>query len=409
MNDGGNNNENILIFEIQSMRYLVAKVKIVNNYNSMSADKFILRFKLMGRSVEGIVRKYRSYFTPRGYRLCREAGTKSIDDDWPGGISVIDISNTDILVDGGRYFFGLVSGLLEEGHCVYVVKKVWVVSELLKKPHSRILVSGRKISFIKKAEVTSRSGRGYYFWTDHDDNWEGAVNIRVSRSDRQDTQGGLWIPYQAHPVNCPLASECQVEEASMPRGIKVLFSGRVSTAYDSFFVRSHGVMNRVMILESLYAADLPIIVYDELTGEEPDFNSHVLLPRYDAETKCSSGSVPEKNYLASFKNVSFFICAPGTYMPFAHNVIEAMSQGCIPIIEYGCYFSPPLKDGENCLAFSDPETLIRAVNTALTMSDDEIVNMRRSVIKYYHDYLRFSSFMKRVGTAGNRINAHFTG
>jgi len=48
---------------------------------------------------------------------------------------------------------------------------------------------------------------------------------------------------------------------------------------------------------------------------------------------------------------------------------------------------PVLKDGENCLAFSNLEEMERQVLKALEMTLDEIQELRNSAIRYYSEVL----------------------
>ena len=55
--------------------------------------------------------------------------------------------------------------------------------------------------------------------------------------------------------------------------------------------------------------------------------------------------------LAKFR---YYMAYPGVFMPFSHNVFEAMSVGCIPIIEdkYADLFQPKLEHLKNSFKFS---------------------------------------------------------
>ena len=74
-------------------------------------------------------------------------------------------------------------------------------------------------------------------------------------------------------------------------------------------------------------------------------------------------------------------------MPMCHNIVEGMAAGCIPITNYAGWFWPPLTDGENCLTFTDPPSLLAAVRRALSLPAGEIARLRAGVLEYYDTHL----------------------
>jgi hypothetical protein len=93
------------------------------------------------------------------------------------------------------------------------------------------------------------------------------------------------------------------------------------------------------------------------------------------------------SYVLALSQSDFFICPPGWLMPHSHNMVEAMSVGAIPITNYAHYVSPPLIDGVNCIAFSNEETLVSAIERARSMTGDEISAMQAAVLTYYEKNL----------------------
>jgi hypothetical protein len=93
-----------------------------------------------------------------------------------------------------------------------------------------------------------------------------------------------------------------------------------------------------------------------------------------------------RNLLSRF---SFFLALPGMIMPFSHNIIEAMSCGCIPLIEekYASMFSPPLKHQTHVILFSGLEDLAEKISLIFHMDDGSVESMRRNVQEYYEEHL----------------------
>jgi hypothetical protein len=95
----------------------------------------------------------------------------------------------------------------------------------------------------------------------------------------------------------------------------------------------------------------------------------------------------DDGWIRALGSADFFLTLPGVFMPVSHNAVEAMASGAIPITPYPGWFDPPLTDGENCLAFTDAESLLSVVNRALKMSAVEIDGLRRGVCDYYDTQL----------------------
>src|SRR5205823_2507023 len=88
--------------------------------------------------------------------------------------------------------------------------------------------------------------------------------------------------------------------------------------------------------------------FDALTGARPI----VLVTVDDRSLRISKHVLQGLDYLRFIGACDFFLAPPGCAMPLSHNLIEAMSLGAIPILNYGDYLDPPLRDGVDCLAFS---------------------------------------------------------
>ncbi len=100
-----------------------------------------------------------------------------------------------------------------------------------------------------------------------------------------------------------------------------------------------------------------------------------------------------RNILASFE---FFLAAPGVIMPFAHNIVEAMSAGAIPLIQkpYADMFFPALRDGKEAVVFTDADDLEGRIRSIYAMDDEEVVRMRTKVLEYYDAHLTPKAVVK---------------
>jgi glycosyltransferase involved in cell wall biosynthesis len=369
-------------------------------------------YKSFGHLIENWFRKYRAYLKPSCYKIYRLHPVQ-LDFGSPP-VSVIDLRSTEILTDAGRYFHALANGLLDAGHQVYVVKKFWLLSELTKKKFSKVLIDSGRIQFIDKKKMTDSDSEIEYLWCDfqsaNESTRSAKITVHLSLSSRP-VKGRLWMPYQMHPAMSGLPSD-DAKSNQNTRRFGIFFIGNVEPAYDSEFVKSHHVMTRIQVIEALIDKIVNPIIYEKFDRlrvlDERDQRS-LFLPKYNRFTQRSNGLIPSENYLSTLGEIDFVICTPGTYMPFAHNVIEAMSQGCIPILGYANYFSPNLTDGLNCLVFNDDTSLILAINKASEMGQEERKMMREEVLRYYDANLKFSSFLSKIDGMKNPVNAYYYG
>lgn len=94
-----------------------------------------------------------------------------------------------------------------------------------------------------------------------------------------------------------------------------------------------------------------------------------------------------ENWLEVLAQSNFYIALPGFSMPFSHNVVEAMSVGTIPILQYPEMFTPPLTNLVDCLSFDGKDDLIDKINLALNLDTEKLSAMRENVLKYYDENL----------------------
>ncbi len=105
----------------------------------------------------------------------------------------------------------------------------------------------------------------------------------------------------------------------------------------------------------------------------------------------------KENYQISIENIreylsqfQFYLACPGVVMPHCHNIIEAMSVGCIPILEqqYADLFYPELKHEINAIIFQNQEDLKSLLEKKLWQITPEKINsIRERVNIYYQNHL----------------------
>ncbi|MDN3656763.1 hypothetical protein QWZ08_14045 [Ferruginibacter paludis] len=110
-----------------------------------------------------------------------------------------------------------------------------------------------------------------------------------------------------------------------------------------------------------------------------------------------------RDWLSKF---DFFFALPGITIPFSHNIIEAMSAGCIPFIQwsYADMFMPPLCDGKQVITFDNSDDLENKIDYLFSLAPDEIELLRKGVNEYYNNFLIPSSVVASMEACGfNKI------
>lgn len=95
----------------------------------------------------------------------------------------------------------------------------------------------------------------------------------------------------------------------------------------------------------------------------------------------------------------FFLCCPGVFAPLSHNFVEALSVGCIPIIQqsYADSIYPALTNGENSIIFEDLNDLDNIVSNLLfEMTEAEYLQLKNGANLYYQTYLHPKSVAKNI-------------
>jgi len=206
-------------------------------------------------------------------------------------------------------------------------------------------------------------------------------------------------PYTLHPnFHQSYPSESTFAEyRTSKRRIQVLFAG--NTEINKYnrreLVDEFNVMTRVQVIDFIknkYKDGKNLSLVSDKNVFYEMFTGHTnLTPLVISEAKCDN-----KDWLQIVSNATFFLCPPGVYMPWCHNLIEAMAVGTIPILQYADLMVPRLKHLENCLTFSNFEELQHAIDLALKLDQGEVSRMKANVIQYYQNYLSIESIVETI-------------
>jgi hypothetical protein len=173
-----------------------------------------------------------------------------------------------------------------------------------------------------------------------------------------------------------------------------LYAGNVDTLYQNpMFHDLFHILSRYEIVEHLRSFDRTTIISTDdqlrevLAGECRD-----RLVLIDS----SRLRVNQEHWLELVASSDFFLCAPGVVHPPAHNAVEAMAVGTIPLINYPDWFFPPLRHGVDCLTFNSLDSLESGITTVLSMPPEDVDRLRRGTLGYYDEHLSLTQFVDRL-------------
>lgn len=107
----------------------------------------------------------------------------------------------------------------------------------------------------------------------------------------------------------------------------------------------------------------------------------------DVTPMASGHFLGRARYARLLARSEFALCPPGVFMPHAHNLVEALAVGTVPVLNYAGFCRPPLTPGVDCLAFRTPADLVAAVRRALAAPPAEVRGMRQAAAALYDAHL----------------------
>ncbi len=360
-----------------------------------------------GKLIESAVRRMRPWLMPeyrRAYAALAARGLTERREAKP--IVCCDFENPAIDAVGGRYYFSIVRDLIDAGFFPVLTARRATLSTFGTSRMKSLLLNER-LGVIRSLDELKEP---YDLITDRavppPANARRVVRVsyeqRLCRSDDE-----MAFPVFVHPqitakVNLPFAYDVESR-----RPARIFFGGNTEQGkYDKDVIGEtyHMLSRREMLAETIASLEPEMIHRPEDAAEwlaSTEFHPFVL-----CETQHCN--IPRERWLEALSKADFFLACPGVGMPLCHNLAEALAAGCVPILQYAAYLSPPLEDGVNCLAFSDAVDLRKTVSRALAMSREEIHKLRSNVRAYHDEFLAPGRFTKRLlsGTRTLLLNAY---
>ena len=198
------------------------------------------------------------------------------------------------------------------------------------------------------------------------------------------------VPYIMHPRNYMIE-----EPKLLEKNIGILISGNFEAKiYDSNLITENfNILNRWQIYNQIIKHSSVL----SITGNElkQNLNSSSYLNKFIV-MKWQQGAIPSEEWRHYLSSSKFLFCAPGMTMPMCHNVIEAMSVGVVPIINYQNWLNPTLIDGKNALLYESEVSISHIIDKALQMNDKEYLVLQKNVIAYYESYYKDYDFEANI-------------
>jgi len=187
--------------------------------------------------------------------------------------------------------------------------------------------------------------------------------------------------------------EAEGYSANESRNIRVFYAGNCAPSYRNSVIREKfGLLDRVSMLHAVrisFTNDIRAAA--NITGIlSGDIQSGITI------LERGVNYVKPRNLLKVLSRCSFILVPPGVVMPQTHFIVEGMSVGCIPILQYRKMFSPSLEHNLNCLYFRDEADLTDVVRNALAMSQSDIARLRANVNAYFRSHLSVESVVKNI-------------
>lgn len=315
-------------------------------------------------------------------------------------VAAFDLQSVRLDRDRGRDAHRLITLFRESGHAIGLVDRYPFVSSFGRQQYKRLIVQH---PFTIVPEVAALA-EGSLLITDRSAPAPSGVrrlHVDYSRKFSPDPTR-VAVPYGPHPV---VAEQGRAEFGE--RHWRLFFAGNDRPGkYDR---EQGGRLSRVEMLDTVretLPADRQLRIADESTLEsDAPFRGF-------AHVDFSSLYVPETRWLRTLGRAEFFLACPGVRMPMCHNVIEALSVGAVPLLEYPEAFHPSLEDGINALVFSGREDLRRKLERLLEIDESEIARLRSGALDYYERHLTAQAFGKALDAAAEPVTlypyAHLT-
>jgi hypothetical protein len=124
----------------------------------------------------------------------------------------------------------------------------------------------------------------------------------------------------------------------------------------------------------------------------------VIDPALATISDARSAMVARTDWRNLLQDSAFFLALPGCQMPHAHNLTEAMSAGCIPIIQrgYADCLEPKLEDGVDALVYEGLHDVNERLRDAAAIDERGLRSLREGVLTYHREHLSLEATVRML-------------
>jgi len=363
----------------------------------MGSLEYDLRHGL--KNLDQVLRTVRLRFSRRSASLTRRLLEKHAmppGQDWgPGPWLVVDLHTTRPDGQQGRRAYALLAYFVRAGYRVALVANRGFVGNIDRKLKRPLLEHPMTVI----EDVGAFGGDDATLLTDRPrrtlpPGFRRQIVVKTS-GPFEPARGQVAFPFALHPTTLHLGMDSDLERLrEMPRRWRVFFSGACSKAsYDTHWIRREfGMVPRSRVLE---------IISEELPTEFPASADEVedLLTRevsgFVWPPESAAAIAPER-WLEVVAHAAVFAAAPGVSYPMCHNIIEAMAVGTVPLTEYPEQFDPPLRHGENCVAYSGEGGLRSSIREIEQMTPAALTSLGGAAAEYYDAHIAPEAFVRSL-------------
>lgn len=319
----------------------------------------------------------------RARRRCPEAACVSAGQVW------FDLQADNLLFDGGRFFHSLATQLIELGHAVAIVDHPRTAYQLAREAHGAALLACPAVQLVKPSCLPPQ---GAYVFTDAMVSSDAQIAIRIEIGATCHT-GAMVCPY---PVEPGLRPQLTPKQLARGRGFRqrarlLYFENPMQRGDSSHRGRRGFQCSSAELLSHLQIRWGRVCDPLDKASRPPDSLRKPITLGDAMKTP-----LPPGQWLETLSRFDFYVGCPGHIHVMNHRVIEAMSVGTIPLLQYAHCFTPRLVDGHNAIVFSGLGGFEDAINRILDMDERSIRQLRRNVIEYYDAHLQTERFVRRL-------------
>ncbi|TWT54177.1 hypothetical protein Pla22_18120 [Rubripirellula amarantea] len=293
---------------------------------------------------------------------------------------VLDLQTRDFVVDGARHLAAIAMNANLLGSPCWLRCSDGILATISRKTHGREMLMLRGVTHLRPSQRIPDTS---LVLSDVEPGDAHAIWMRLGCDIELDYPV---MPYPMLPATIGQYPPSNLAGLRANRDrIRLLFAGNQKPSYGQGKIgRQFNICDRIEVLAAIRESFESRIV-SSLAGA--DQNSIALL---DSRESCIEAS----DWLPTLSTANFFLCCPGSSQPTCHHLVEAMSVGTIPLLEYGDRVTPQLVDGETAITFRGAKGLVEAVERITEMSADDIATMSQNVTRFFDHHLCQRRFLK---------------